>query len=105
MNRMLAIAHRGYSARYPENSLLSYQMGIEAKADLIETDVRLSSDGIAIAAHDYDLSRMTGHTGEVANLSEDEIQDLGVYSNAALQQVAAQPICVEGPVRQKVPGR
>jgi len=71
---LLAIAHRGYSARYPENSLASYKKAIEAKAEFIETDVRLSADGIAVAIHDSDLFRLTGNTAEIAHLSGDEIQ-------------------------------
>ena len=37
-------AHRGFSAKYPENTLLAFEKAIEAKADYIELDVRASSD-------------------------------------------------------------
>ena len=44
----LVIAHRGHSARYPENTLEAYRAAIAAGADLVETDARLSADGVVI---------------------------------------------------------
>ena len=37
--------HRGYSGKYPENTLLAFQKAIEAGADGIELDVQFSKDG------------------------------------------------------------
>ena len=38
-------AHRGFSGRYPENTLLAFRKAIEAGCDGIELDVHLSKDG------------------------------------------------------------
>ena len=38
-------AHRGYSGKYPENTLLAFEKALEAGCDGIELDVHLSSDG------------------------------------------------------------
>ena len=54
MTRPLVIAHRGHSARYPENTLEAYRAAIASGADLVETDARLSADGVVIASHDPD---------------------------------------------------
>ena len=51
-------AHRGYSALYPENTLLAFQKAIESKADRVELDVHATSDQQLIVHHDYYL----GHT-------------------------------------------
>lgn len=40
--RPVIIAHRGFQARYPENTLVSFQAAVEAGADVIEMDVNLS---------------------------------------------------------------
>ncbi len=49
---MLILAHRGYRAKYPENTLLSFEKAIEFGADGIELDVRKSSDDVLVVFHD-----------------------------------------------------
>jgi glycerophosphoryl diester phosphodiesterase len=53
------IAHRGYNAKYPENTLLAFQKAIEAKADYIELDVQLTADKELVVFHDYSTKRLT----------------------------------------------
>lgn len=60
MTRPLAIAHRGYSARYPENSLLAVERAVAAGSDLVEADARLAADGSVWCVHDADLQRLAG---------------------------------------------
>ena len=55
------IAHRGYSAKYPENTILSFQKALEAKADYIELDVLLTQDGVLVVTHDPNTIRLTGN--------------------------------------------
>lgn len=52
---MKRIAHRGLSEKYPENTLLAFSKAIEAGADGIETDLRLSLDEEIILFHDKTL--------------------------------------------------
>jgi glycerophosphoryl diester phosphodiesterase len=72
----LVVAHRGASSAYPENTLESFQGAIEAGADVIETDVRLSADGVPVIVHDQDLSRTTDGTGLVHELTVAELKRL-----------------------------
>lgn len=58
-SRPLVIAHRGYSAVAPENTLPAFELAIEAGADLVELDYYHSSDGVPIVFHDRDLDRTT----------------------------------------------
>ncbi|KAK4657919.1 hypothetical protein QC762_202150 [Podospora pseudocomata] len=51
------IAHRGYKALYPENSMLAIQEAIKAGAHAIETDVHESKDGVVVLSHDPTLNR------------------------------------------------
>jgi len=57
---MKIIAHRGLSQKYPENTLLAFKKAIEAGADGIETDLRLSLDDEIILFHDNNLKHITG---------------------------------------------
>lgn len=59
IDRPLVIAHRGYSAIAPENTLPAFELAIQAGADLIELDYHHSKEGVPIVIHDYDLDRTT----------------------------------------------
>ena len=63
---LIAVAHRGYSARYPENTRVSYERAIAAGAPVIEADARLTADGRLLCNHDPDLGRLTGKALVVA---------------------------------------
>ncbi|SDY28039.1 Glycerophosphoryl diester phosphodiesterase [Jannaschia faecimaris] len=59
------IAHRGlHSEGVPENSMAAYRAAVELGV-AIELDIQPSSDGVAMAFHDYDLHRLTAAAGPV----------------------------------------
>jgi glycerophosphoryl diester phosphodiesterase len=63
---LLNIAHRGFSGRYPENTMMAFSKAIEeGRADGIETDVHLTSDGELVLIHDDTLERTTDGKGLV----------------------------------------
>lgn len=46
-----AIAHRGYKAAYPENSMAAFVAAVEIGAHAIETDLHMSRDGVVVLSH------------------------------------------------------
>ncbi len=72
----LNIAHRGFSGRYPENTLLAFEKAIEAGCDGVELDVHLSADGELVIIHDELLDRTTNGTGFVKDKSLRELREL-----------------------------
>jgi len=66
---MKIIAHRGLSAQYPENTLLAFRKAIEAGADGIETDLRLTLDNEIILFHDRNIKKHTGINTKPESLS------------------------------------
>lgn len=56
----LLIAHRGWPARHPENSLSGLSAAARTGARFVEFDVQLSADGVPLAIHDDNLRRTTG---------------------------------------------
>lgn len=72
---MQLFAHRGISARAPENSLTAMQMALDLNVDGIELDVRLV-DGQAMVIHDADLDRTTNGIGSVYQLNWQQWQRL-----------------------------
>lgn len=67
---MLLIAHRGYHAAAPENTLAAFEAAIMVGASGIETDVRISRDGVPILIHDRVIA--SGET--VADLTRTELE-------------------------------
>lgn len=70
------IAHRGYSACYPENTLAGLEAALQAGADCIEIDVQFSKDLVPVVIHDIHLIRTTGVEGKVNKLSAAQITHL-----------------------------
>lgn len=73
-NKVILIAHRGASSIAPENTLIAFQKAIELKADFIEFDVLESKDGEIVVTHDEEISRLTGESGFVRDLSLEELK-------------------------------
>lgn len=60
-------AHRGASSEHPEHTLGAYVAALDAGADGLECDVRLTADGHLVCVHDRDLRRTGGnHRGVVS---------------------------------------
>src|SRR3954463_9396296 len=62
-------AHRGAMDTHPENTIPSFQEAIQAGAHMIELDVQLSADGVAVLMHDDTVDRTTDGHGAVASLT------------------------------------
>jgi len=67
------VAHRGFSAKYPENTLEAYDRAIEAGADIVEIDLRLSRDGAIVCHHDAANNGI-----DITDLRASEMADRGV---------------------------
>jgi len=74
--RPLCFAHRGASAHSPENTLLAFRYAFELGADGIECDVQLSADSAPVIIHDATVERTTTGTGQVAQLTLEELAQL-----------------------------
>jgi glycerophosphoryl diester phosphodiesterase len=57
---MVIIGHRGARGLAPENTLAAFEAGLQAKADELELDVRVTSDGVCVLHHNRFLSDTSG---------------------------------------------
>ncbi len=78
------VAHRGYAARYPENSLEGIEAALRAGARYVEFDVQLSADGVPVVIHDAELLRTAGVEGSVLETPLAELRRLEVNEKARL---------------------
>jgi len=74
------IGHRGYAAKYPENTLAAFEAAIGAGAVMIELDVTLSRDRKVVVIHDATLDRTTDGKGAVADFTLAELKQLDAGS-------------------------
>lgn len=77
----LNIAHRGFSGKYPENTMIAFEKAIEEKCDGIETDVQLTKDGEMVLCHDELLDRTTNGSGLILDYTFEEIRKLNAAYN------------------------
>ena len=78
MADFIKIAHRGSSGSYPENTRLAFEKAIEAGADMIEMDCRLSKDGHVVVIHDDRLDRTARAKGFVKGKTLKQLKKLDV---------------------------
>ncbi len=72
------VAHRGAKALAPENSLLAFATAAELGVAAIETDVRLTADGLPAIIHDPTLIRTHDHKAQVGATRMADLEALGV---------------------------
>jgi glycerophosphoryl diester phosphodiesterase len=78
--RPLLIGHRGYPAKFPENTLASFEGAIQAGCDMVELDVTLTRDRKVVVIHDDTLDRTTNGKGAVRAHTLEEIKRLDAGS-------------------------
>lgn len=71
---MKVFAHRGYSGRYPENTMLAFQKAAETGCDGIELDVQLTKDDVVVVIHDEAIDRTTDGKGMVRSYTYEELK-------------------------------
>ncbi|MCM3576247.1 DUF1080 domain-containing protein [Mesobacillus subterraneus] len=76
VQRPIVAAHRGVPSLAPENTMAGYRLAYELGADMIETDIQRTKDGHLIIMHDNSVNRTTNGTGNVHDLTLEEIRQL-----------------------------
>ena len=85
---VVVACHRGDWRNYPENSIAAIESIIKMGADIMELDLKMTSDSVLILSHDKDLRRCTnfykvfkdqpGKSPKVSDLTYDEVKMLSL---------------------------
>jgi glycerophosphoryl diester phosphodiesterase len=67
-------AHRGYAAHSIENTMASFSKAIQYRADALELDVQISSDGVPVVIHDSTVDYSTTSSGNVKDFTAAELK-------------------------------
>ena len=78
--RTRVIAHRGFSARAPENTVAAVLAAADVGAHMAEVDVSLTADGHLVLLHDEKVQRTTDGRGRIRDLPLAEVQRLDAGS-------------------------
>lgn len=77
---MRILGHRGASLPgVTENTLPAFEAAIDAGADGVEVDVRVTADGVAVCLHDPDVRRLTGLPLPVGRLTYAQLRSLSLF--------------------------
>jgi len=76
-SKPLTTAHRGDSARFRENTLAAIQSAVDKKADIVEIDIRTTSDNQVVVLHDPTLERLWGYPRKVSEVPLEIVASLG----------------------------
>jgi glycerophosphoryl diester phosphodiesterase len=76
--RPLVMAHRGDAVHAPENTFAAFSLALEADADVLETDLWFTADEVLVCHHDRTLDRVTDRTGDIPEMSLDEVKEARV---------------------------
>lgn len=71
-----AVAHRGYCADAPENTLSAYRLAKRKGFAYVECDVAFTSDGVAVLLHDNTVDRTSNGTGLLKEMTFEEVRAL-----------------------------
>ncbi len=80
MMTVIVLAHRGYSAKAPENTMAAFELALAVGADGIELDVHMTRDGEIVVIHDDTLDRTTNGKGSVSDQTMAELRELDAGS-------------------------
>jgi glycerophosphoryl diester phosphodiesterase len=69
----IAMAHRGGAIEHVENTMAAFEACVALGYRYLETDVRVTADGVLVAFHDATLERVTDRSGRIEHLPWAEV--------------------------------
>lgn len=80
--KVILCAHRGERLHNLENTMTAFRQVVEAGADMVETDVRMTKDGQLVLMHDECVDRTTDKTGKICDMTLEEVRSCNAAFHA-----------------------
>lgn len=80
----IPFAHRGGASDAPENTMPAFEYAVGLGYRYVETDVRVTADGVLVAFHDDDLRRTCGVSGRISQMTWAEVGQARVGGEAPI---------------------
>jgi glycerophosphoryl diester phosphodiesterase len=96
ISKPIVLGHRGAAGVAPENTLVAFERGLELGAQVIESDVHLTRDGVPVLIHDESVDRTTDGRGPVAERSLAELHELDAGVHFTPDEGASYPFRNQG---------
>ena len=77
---MIDLGHRGYSAKYPENTMEAFKQAYFKGFDGIETDVQMTKDGVLVLIHDEKINRTSTGKGYVKDYTFKQLREFNFHN-------------------------
>lgn len=83
----IILAHRGFSSKYPENTLLSFKQALNAGADGWECDVQKTKDGKFVIIHDDTVDRVSKQKGSIKDMALKDVKNVRLDKKQAIPEL------------------
>ncbi|PWJ92122.1 glycerophosphoryl diester phosphodiesterase [Oceanotoga teriensis] len=87
MRSIPILGHRGYRAKFTENTLEAFEKAIEFGADGIEYDTRLTKDKVPVVLHDDNLERLSGKNIKLSDITFEELQKIKLDNGQSVPKI------------------
>ncbi|MDT3959263.1 glycerophosphodiester phosphodiesterase family protein [Staphylococcus kloosii] len=75
-NQIKVVAHRGFSIKYPENTLIAYEAALQLNIDYLEIDIHKTADNKLVVIHDDTVDRTSNGTGNIKDYTLQQLRQL-----------------------------
>lgn len=95
-NGVLVFAHQGGEEVWPSNTMLAFENSAALGADVLDTDMHITKDGVLVLMHDQTVDRTTDGSGAIRDLMLAEIKKLDAAYTFSLDDGATYPYRGQG---------
>lgn len=88
MRKTIIFGHRGYPAKFAENSLAGFRYAASHGAEGVEFDVQLSKDGVPVIMHDERIDRTTSGHGWLHDYSLKQLRQMHLANGEPIPELA-----------------
>lgn len=87
MKKTIIFGHRGYPAKFAENSLEGFRYAVSHGGEGVEFDVHLTKDGVPVVMHDEKIDRTTDGRGWIKDFTLSELRQFHLQNGESIPEL------------------